>query len=126
MTLGQGRKRRVPLGPEELPTGPAFAGGLEPVPAFLTTLILLALLVAGAVAAILFIRRTWLRTDDGRDDWERALGDYKNLREQGVLSEEEYRNIRTLVEPRTRLGTPASAGRPRPAVESHGPLNERK
>jgi len=96
------------------------------VTAFLTTLIPLALLVAGAAAVILFFRRKWLRTDDDRDDWERALGDYKNLREQGVLSEEEYRNIRTLVEPRTRLGTPVSAGRPSPAVESHGPLNERK
>lgn len=37
----------------------------------------------------------------GRGDWEKALADYKNLRDQGVLSDEEYRKIRTLVEPRS-------------------------
>ena len=94
--------------------------------AFFTTLLLLALLVAVAVVVILLIRRTWLQAADDHEDWEKALGDYKNLRERGVLSEEEYRNIRTLVEPRTRIGTPASAGRPQPAGESHGPLNGRE
>lgn len=47
--------------------------------------------------------------ESGRGDWEKALADYKNLRDQGVLSEEEYRKIRTLVEPhvqRTEGGGP--------------------
>jgi len=96
------------------------------LPALLTTSILLALLVAGGVSVILVLRRTWLRKGDDREDWVKTLGTYKNLRERGVLSEEEYRNIRTLVEPRTRLGTPVSDGRPRPAAESHGPLNARE
>lgn len=37
--------------------------------------------------------------ESGRGDWENALAGYKNLRDQGVLSEEEYRKIRTLAEP---------------------------
>ena len=49
--------------------------------------------------------QTWVKRtqsdepESGRGDWEKALADYKNLRDQGVLSEEEYRKIRTLVEP---------------------------
>lgn len=37
--------------------------------------------------------------ESGRGDWENALAGYKNLRDQGVLSDEEYRKIRTLAEP---------------------------
>jgi len=93
------------------------------VPPFLTALALLVVLVAAGVGAIVAIRRTWLRTEDDHAEWERTLGDYKNLRDRGVLSEQEYRNIRTLVEPRTRLGTPAPDGRHRPAVEPDGPMH---
>lgn len=96
------------------------------MPPFLTALALLVVIVGVGIGVIVAIRRMWLRTEDDRAEWERTLGDYKNLRDRGVLSDQEYRNIRTLVEPRTRLGTPVSAGRPSPAVESHGPLNERK
>lgn len=47
-----------------------------------------------------WVRRTQSdEPESGRGDWEKALADYKNLRDQGVLSEEEYRKIRTLVEP---------------------------
>lgn len=62
----------------------------------------------GGVALFLVLLRglqAWVKrtqADDpqsGRGDWEKALADYKNLRDQGVLSEEEYRKIRTLVEP---------------------------
>ena len=95
------------------------------MPPFLTALALLVVLVAAGIGAIVAIRRAWLRSQDDRTEWERTLGDYKNLRDRGVLSEQEYRNIRTLVEPRTRLGTPAPDGRHRPAVESDRPLHGR-
>jgi len=48
----------------------------------------------------------------GRGDWEKALADYKNLRDQGVLSDEEYRKIRTLVEPHVQ-GADARGAKPR-------------
>ncbi len=51
---------------------------------------------------------------------EATLADYKKLRDEGVLSEEEYRNIRTLVEPRTRFGAPAPDVRHPPAVDAAG------
>jgi hypothetical protein len=86
--------------------------------------VLLALLVAAGIGAIVMIRARWLATPDDQGDWERTLADYKNLREQGVLSEEEYRNIRTLVEPRTRIGAPPLDGRQRPPVDA-GPNHGR-
>jgi hypothetical protein len=88
------------------------------VPPFLISAILLALLVAAGIGAIVMIRARWLTTPDDQGNWERTLTDYKNLREQGVLSEEEYRNIRTLVEPRTRIGAPPLDGRKRPSVDA--------
>ncbi len=36
----------------------------------------------------------------GEAGWETTIAGYKNLRDEGVLSEEEFRKIRTLVEPR--------------------------
>ena len=62
----------------------------------------------GGVALFLVLLRglqSWVKRtqadepQSGRGDWDKALADYKNLRDQGVLSEEEYRKIRTLVEP---------------------------
>ena len=88
------------------------------MPPFLISTILLALLVAAGIGAIVMIRARWLTTPDDQGNWERTLADYKNLREQGVLSEEEYRNIRTLVEPRTRIGAPPLDGRKRPSVDA--------
>ena len=88
------------------------------MPPFLISTILLALLVAAGIGAIVMIRARWLTTLDDQGNWERTLTDYKNLREQGVLSEEEYRNIRTLVEPRTRIGAPPLDGRKRPSVDA--------
>ncbi|MGI9178190.1 MAG: hypothetical protein ACR2IT_10085 [Pirellulales bacterium] len=88
------------------------------MPPFLISAILLALLVAAGIGAIVMIRARWLTTPDDQGNWERTLADYKNLREQGVLSEEEYRNIRTLVEPRTRIGAPPLDGRKRPSVDA--------
>ena len=87
--------------------------------AFVVSAALLALVVAAGVAAIAAIRSR-MRADDDQATWERTLADYKNLRDEGVLSEEEYRNIRTLVEPRTRLGAPASDERRPPTVDAAG------
>lgn len=65
------------------------------------------LLLGTVLAALVCLRwfQGWVRgtqQDDpasGRGDWENALAGYKNLRDQGVLSDEEYRKIRTLAEP---------------------------
>ena len=82
---------------------------------------LAAILLGGLLALIVALRalQTWVRRaqqdqpESGRGDWENALAGYKNLRDQGVLSEEEYRKIRTLVEP--RMQKPESGGTPPPA-----------
>jgi hypothetical protein len=76
------------------------------VPVILTTVLVLCLLVGSGIVAIVTIRRRWLVAGDDRGDWEKTLVDCRNLRDEGVLSEEEFRKIRTLVEPRTRIGTP--------------------
>ncbi len=83
---------------------------------FLLNIVLLGLLAAAGVVVIVRIRATWLRSGDDRGDWERTLVSYKNLRDEGVLSEEEFRKIRTLVEPRMRSGGPHSVAR-RPFAE---------
>jgi hypothetical protein len=52
----------------------------------------------------------------GGAGWENTIAEYKNLRDEGVLSEEEFRKIRTLVEPpaarhaRTPPAAPAADG----------------
>jgi len=76
----------------------------DAVPSLLVSLVALVLLVAAGVGAVVAIRSWWLKTGDDRGDWVKTLADYKNLRDEGVLSEEEYRKIRTLVEPRLRGG----------------------
>lgn len=60
-----------------------------------------------------------------RGDWESTLAAYKNLRDQGVLSEEEFRKIRTLVEPPRRIGTPDLRARHRLPTDPAGPEHER-
>ena len=91
----------------------------------LTTAILLAVVLGAGVYAVAKIR-TWLRRP-GNDhgDWERTLVDWRNLRDEGVLTEEEYRKVRTLVEPLTRIGTPDPGTRRRPAQGRSGPDHER-
>jgi len=61
----------------------------------------------------------------GHGDWETTLATYKNLRDEGVLSEEEFRKIRTLVEPRPRIGTPELRPRHWPPVDPEGPAQAR-
>ncbi len=84
------------------------------MPSYLASVLLLALVVGAGVVAIVTIRARWLVPGDDRGDWEKTLVDYKNLRDEGVLSEEEYRKIRTLVEPQLRIGRPGLPGRRRP------------
>jgi hypothetical protein len=95
-------------------------------------LVLLAAVVAAAIVAILWVRRRWLGLDgvggfDGPDggDWQNTLIQYRNLRDEGVLSEEEFRRIRTLVGPRLRPDTPELRGRQRPPSDPIGPAAER-
>jgi hypothetical protein len=87
------------------------------------------LLLAAALAAavlVLVAVQAWVRRE-GKDRgvWENTLVDWRNLRDEGVLSEEEYRKVRTLVEPRTRIGTPDPDVRHRPAAGPSGPDLER-
>ena len=88
--------------------------------AFVFSGVLLGLLVAGGIVAIVAVRSWWLHSSAGHGDWETALVGYKNLRDKGVLSEEEYRKISTLVEPHVRFDSSAPdriSGGPRPASE---------
>ena len=82
---------------------------------------LAAILFGGLLGLIVALRalQSWVRQaqqdqpESGRGDWENALAGYKNLRDQGVLSEEEYRKIRTLVEP--HMQKPETGGTSPPA-----------
>ena len=67
---------------------------------FLTSALLLALFVGAGIVAIVITRSRYRGRGAAGGDWESALAEYKNLRDKGVLSDEEYRKIRTLVEPR--------------------------
>ena len=76
--------------------------GFSAVQAFLISAILLGTIVAIGIAAIIAVRSWWLEPRADHGDWENSLVSYKNLRDKGVLSEEEYRKISTLVEPYVR------------------------
>ena len=67
--------------------------------------LLLGVLIGIGIVAIVIIRSWSRRSSADRGDWESVLSDYKNLRDKGVLSEEEYRKIRTLVNPHLQSGT---------------------
>lgn len=67
---------------------------------FLISALMLAAFVATGIVAIVTIRSRYRGRGAEGGDWESALAGYKNLRDKGVLSDEEYRKIRTLVEPR--------------------------
>ena len=59
--------------------------------------------------------------ESGRGDWETMLASYKNLRDEGVLSEEEFRKLRTLVDPRRRTDVPELRARHRLPTDPAGP-----
>jgi hypothetical protein len=88
------------------------------VSSFLFSAIVLAAFVATGIAVIVKIRSHYRdadadRGDLGRGHWENALVGYKNLRDKGVLSDEEYRKIRTLVEPHLQKSD-SGGGQPPP------------
>lgn len=76
-----------------------LAAGAANLVNFWSVLGLAALLAAGA-AAIAWARAWRKQPGEDRVDWENMLANCKNLKSQGVLSEDEYRKIRTLVEHR--------------------------
>lgn len=94
--------------------------------------VLLATIGAG-VAAIVWLRRGLLPAgnragngrpgmgESGRGDWENMLAACKNLRDEGGLSEEEFRKVRTLAEPHLRLGVPELRARHWPPTDPAGP-----
>ena len=83
---------------------------------FLLNLVLLGLLAAAGVVVIVTIRAKWLRSGDDRGDWENVLAGYKGLRDRGMLSDDEYRKIRTLVEPHVQ-SLPMAPSRVVPTAE---------
>lgn len=90
-------------GPSDAPS----TGSL--VSSFLLSVAALLVLVVVGIAIIVKVRG-WSGESSGNPDrWESTLADYRNLRNKGVLSDEEYRKIRTLVEPGGR-GSVASQG----------------
>ena len=100
---------------------PGIACDVPPLP---TIAILLCAALAVGVVAVLRIRAWLRRAADDRGDWEKTLVNCKNLRDEGVLSEEEYRKIRTLVEPRLGIGRPGQSGRG-PSRSRPGPDTKR-
>lgn len=85
---------------------------------FLSSALVLAAFVAAGVVAIVVLRSRYRAADADEGAWETALAEYKQLRDKGVLSAEEYRKIRTLVEPRIESDahkTPVGPGRAPPA-----------
>jgi hypothetical protein len=95
---------------------------------YVINFVALAAVLAVAVGTILWVRRRWVGLDgvegfagtDG-EKWHDTLLQYRNLRDEGVLSEEEFRRIRTLVGPRIRSDTPELRGRQRPPSDPIGP-----
>ena len=89
---------------------------------FLTSSLLLAAFVAAGVIAIVVLRGRLRKPDTDHGSWETALAEYKNLRDKGVLTAEEYRKIRTLVEPRIDRGgsRPGDGEEPAPAARRVG------
>jgi hypothetical protein len=95
-------------------------------------LLLLALVAAGGVGVAALRRQ--IRGGDGvggfgrsgGEDWSSRLADFKNLRDEGVLSEEEFRKIRTLVEPFARIGIPELRERHRLRADPVGSDEARK
>ena len=81
---------------------------------FLVSALVLGLIVAVGIAAIVAVRARWIEPEAGRGDWESVLVNYKNLRDKGVLDEEEYRKISAAFEPLVRQdGGDDSARQPR-------------
>jgi len=102
------------------------AEGVAVVVSFLVSSLLLIALVAGGLAVIVATREKLrgVGTDRGDCDetWEQTLAEYKNLRDRGVLNEDEYRRIKTFVDPSTR--TPVTNGDEPPAISAERTTTE--
>jgi hypothetical protein len=85
---------------------------------FLTSALLLVAFVSAGVVLIVMIRSRLRQADAEQSSWETTLAEYKNLRDKGVLSADEYRKIRTLVEPRIESGESL-------VTEDQGPASRR-
>jgi hypothetical protein len=112
----------------------ALAHVLKVLPSFAVLVVAVGL---GAVAIVSLRKRLlpaairagngWPKMgESGRGDWENMLARCKNLRDEGVLSEEEFRKVRTLAEPRTRIGAPDLRARHWPPTDPAGPDAARK
>lgn len=92
-----------------------------PVVSFLISALLLVALVAGGIALIVATRETVRGSGAGRggcdETWEHDLAQYKNLRDRGVLDDDEYRRIRTLVDPSARSAQEGSSELPPASAE---------
>jgi hypothetical protein len=97
-----------------MPHQPPAGRRQHAVQAFLISAVLLALVVGAGVVAIVTIRSRWRGRAADHVDWESALAGYKKLRDEGVLSDAEYRKIKTLVDPLAqRVDAQARAPEPR-------------
>ena len=56
---------------------------------FLTSALILILIVSIGVVLILKIRSWWQADSDGHNDWTNTLAEYRGLRDRGVLSDED-------------------------------------
>jgi len=89
---------------------------------FLISALGLTAFVAVGVIVLVTIRARFRRADADQGSWETTLAGYRNLRDKGVLTAEEYRKIKTLVEPRIDH----DAGRTAPgADDGHAPTVRR-
>ena len=87
---------------------------------FFISALLLTGFVAAGVAVIVTIRSRLRNSDGDRDSWETTLAEYKNLRDKGVLTADEYRKIRVLVEPRIDSDGGLVAGGQEPSTRRCG------
>lgn len=100
---------------------PGLGRAVSPI---FTIAIMLAVAFGAGAFAVSRVRAWLRRSGDDHGDWEKTLVDWRNLRDEGVLTEEEYRKVRTLVEPLTRIGTPDPDTRHRPATGRSGPRED--
>jgi hypothetical protein len=94
---------------------------------FAAWLLLMLIVLTAGLVGILGVRRRLLSRSgvdrfgrSGGEDWSGGLAPFKKLRDEGVLSEQEFRRLTTLVDPHARTGTPELRARHRPAVDPVG------
>jgi hypothetical protein len=112
----------VAWSPRQGPEIPWIAG--TAVTSFLISAAALLVLLGLGIAIIVKVRAWTGESSDNPDRWETTLADYRNLRNKGVLSEEEYRKIRTLVEPDGRGSVSSLGGEATKALLQRGGVEE--